>query len=109
VAKKTNTPSAGLVTQVTNAVSDPEHELSEETVARIIVAYDTFRLGADVGTQMQNPDTGALAVRVDDPERGAVWKTISSSGEVGYDTQPSLPTPWTDLAPPPPVEEAVTV
>lgn len=92
-----NTPSAGVVTQVTNAVSDPENDavaLSEETVAAVIAAYDTFRLGAELGTKMQNTKTGALAVRVDDPERGAVWKTISAEGEIGYDTQPSLPAPW---------------
>jgi hypothetical protein len=94
-----NTPSPGLVTQVTNAVSDPENDevVSEATVASIIAAYDTFRLGAEPGMKMQNPDTGALAIRVDDPERGAVWKTISSEGQVGYDTQPSLPAPWTEL------------
>jgi hypothetical protein len=100
-----NTPSAGVVGQVTAAVADSDNpveldengQLRPETVNAVIAAYDAFRLGAEPGTKMQNPDTGALAIRVDDPERGAVWKTISSGGEIGYDTQPSLPAPWTSL------------
>ena len=100
-----NTPPPGVVDQVARAVADPDHpivldekgQLRGEDINRVIVAYDTFRMGAEPGTWMRNPDTGAMAIRVDDPERGVVWQVTASDGIISYDTEPSLSAPWVEL------------
>lgn len=93
---ETNTPPASLVQSVTTALAEgaPAVDLTTEQVTSVIVAYETFKAGEPAGTLKRDPDTGAFALRVDDPNQGPCWKVTTPDGSQHTDMQPTLPT-WT--------------
>ena len=83
---KSNTPAAQLVKHVKTLMGD---ELSEEQINRVIVAYKATFEGAAVGTVMMNPDTGAVAKRVD-VDGVHKWQVLGDNG-MSFDMRPDLP------------------
>lgn len=84
--KQSNTPTKTLVARVKTLVGDDE--LTTEQINRVIVAYQNVFAGAEVGTVMMHPDTGAIAKRVavDGVHK---WQILSDGGTV-FDTRPTL-------------------
>ncbi|QZT61234.1 hypothetical protein [Mycolicibacterium austroafricanum] len=93
-----NTPSAELVSHVKSLVGD--EDLSSEQVNRVIVAYQAVYAGAELGTVMMNPKTGAIAKRVD-VDGVHKWQVLDDGG-MSFDTRPTLDG-W-ELVPRPVVE-----
>ena len=74
-----------FVAAVTARVGD----ITEDQVRRVLAAVDQVQEGATVGTLMQDPETQAIAVRVN--QSGVpVWKVTTMNGDSWVDTQPRL-------------------
>lgn len=76
---------AAQVRAVTAVVGD----LSEDQVRRVLTAVESLRDGATPGTIVQDPATGAVALRVSE---GGVdyWSVTDPSGAYYRDMQPQL-------------------
>lgn len=67
--------------------------LTEEHVRAVLQALQAVKQGAAVGTVCQDPESGAVAVRVSD--NGVhVWNITGTDGAQWRDMQPTLPG-WT--------------
>lgn len=76
---------AAQVRAVTAVVGD----ISEDQVRRVLNAVESLRDGATAGTIVQDPKTGAVALRVSE---GGVdyWSVTDPSGAYYRDMQPQL-------------------
>jgi hypothetical protein len=99
-----NAPPPGLIDQVTRAVADQDHpvelvdgQLQAEDIARIIVAYQTFLQGEPIGTVKMDPESNAVAMRVDDPNQGPCWRVTRPDGSQYTELQPTL-ADWTSVS-----------
>ncbi len=82
---------AGLVRAVTAQVAD----LTEEQVKAVLTAVQRAQGGDPVGTVLEEPGTGNIAVRVSD--QGALyWRVTGLDGSVSNDAQGTL-AGWTVL------------
>ncbi len=82
---------AGLVRAVTALVAD----MSEEQVKAVLSAVQRVQGGDPVGTVLEEPGTGNIAVRVSD--QGALyWRVTGLDGSVSNDQQGTL-AGWTVL------------
>ncbi len=82
---------AGLVRAVTAQVAD----LTEEQVKAVLAAVQRVQGGDPVGTVLEEPGTGKIAVRVSD--QGVLyWHVTSLDGGISNDQQGTLPG-WTVL------------
>lgn len=72
------------------AVSSQLPGVTDEHVAMVLTALDVVRNGSLVGTIVQNPDTGAIALRV--REAGIdMWRITGADGSTWGDMAPTLP------------------
>ena len=78
---------AGLVRAVTAQVK--EH-VTEDQVKMILEAVERVQSGDPVGTVLEEPGTGNVAVRVSD-SGVLVWRDTGLDGSVSVDTQGTLP------------------
>jgi hypothetical protein len=85
---------AAQVRAVTAVVGD----ISEDQVRRVLTAVESLRDGATPGTIVQDPKTGAVALRVSE---GGVdyWSVTDPSGAYYRDMQPQLPG-WREITKP---------
>jgi hypothetical protein len=82
---------AGLVRAVTAQVAD----LTEEQVKAVLTAVQRVQGGDPVGTVLEEPGTGRIAVRVSD--QGVLyWHVTGLDGSVSNDQQGTL-SGWTAL------------
>ena len=64
-------------------------DLAEDDVRRVLAAVESVLEGDPVGTVVQDPETGAVAVRV--VENGVpAWKVTTTCGDQWRDVQPRL-------------------
>lgn len=79
------------VAAITAACTD----VTADQVRAVLTALDAVRDGEPVGTIVQDPGTGAIAVRVSD---GSVpyWRVTTPDGNTHADAQPKL-AGWTSL------------
>jgi hypothetical protein len=82
---------AGLVRAVTAQVAD----LNEEQVKAVLAAVQRVQGGDPVGTVLEEPGTGNIAVRVSD-QGVPYWHVTSLNGGISNDQQGTLPG-WTVL------------
>ncbi len=82
---------AGLVRAVTAQVAD----LNEEQVKAVLAAVQRVQGGDPVGTVLEEPGTGNIAVRVSD-SGVPYWHVTGLDGSVSNDQQGTLPG-WTVL------------
>jgi hypothetical protein len=75
--------------QTVKAVTAVVGDLSEDQVRRVLTAVETLRDGATPGTIVQDPKTGAVALRVTE---GGVdyWSVSAPDGSQWRDMQPQL-------------------
>lgn len=86
MARKSNGPSAELVAHVRAAVGDDG--LTAEQINRVITAFQAAHEGAELGTVMIHPETGAVAKRVS-VEGVHKWRVMDDDG-FSFDTRPTL-------------------
>jgi|688.fasta_scaffold450133_1 hypothetical protein len=80
---------------VTQIVKNVNGEVTEDKVRQVFAAYEAIMEGATVGTVMQDPKTGSVAVRCS--ENGVPrWKVSAVTGDDWVDMQPRLEG-WTVL------------
>jgi hypothetical protein len=77
-----------LLERVAKVVGD----VTAEQVGAIMAAYWAIFDGDPVGTIRRDPDTGAVAVRVEDNGMN-LWRVNGPDGEQYNDLQPTLPWP----------------
>lgn len=83
---------AGLVRSVSDQLRE---SVTEEQVKMVLEAVERVQAGDPVGTVLEEPGTGNIAVRVS--ESGVlVWRVTGLDGSVSADTQGTLPG-WTVL------------
>lgn len=82
---------AGLVRAVTAQVAD----LTEEQVKAVLTAVQRVQGGDPVGTVLEEPGTGKIAVRVSD-SGVPYWHVTGLDGSISNDAQGTLPG-WTVL------------
>jgi hypothetical protein len=97
----------GVSQRVSNMLADNEvdcpncsHQFAgpPQVVHRVITASDHVRQGGEpIGTKRLGPN-GEIAVRVDDPTRGPMWRLINPDGSVSEDMRNEL-SDWTLLTP----------
>jgi hypothetical protein len=73
-------------------------EVLPSFVRRVLTAWQEIRNGDPVGTTRRNPDTGAIAHRVNDNGLH-LWRISAPDGTQYNDTQPTLD--WPKLGAPP--------
>lgn len=105
--RKSNTPESVLVSRVTATLADDEvtcpecsHKfaLTETQANRVIVAYDTIKMGGEpLGVRKVGP-AGQIALRVDSL-KGPLWKIVQPDGGVIENMEPDLPADWIVLEP----------
>lgn len=82
-----------VVTAVCQTVGD---DFTEDQVRRVLAALDGVREGAEIGTVVQDPKSGAVACRVS--EAGVpLWRVTALDGSCWRDVQPRLDG-WTVIA-----------
>jgi hypothetical protein len=67
-------------------------EIDANKVAAVIAAYHAIQEGDPLGTVRRDPETGAVALRVEDGGFH-LWRVNLPNGEFYNDTQPTLPWP----------------
>jgi hypothetical protein len=72
-----------------------EDGITPKQVAQVLAAWHTVHTGDKVGTIRRDPDTGAVAVRVES-DGMPMWRVSTPSGEQYNDLQPTLL--WPELA-----------
>lgn len=83
------TPPIEVTSQVTSAIVSQvgAENITEDQVALVLGAWNSIHNGAPAGTIVRNPDTGAIAHRVQH-DGVMVWRVSAPNGEQ-----------WTELSP----------
>lgn len=85
------TQPAGLE-MIANLASEESEAITPNQVAAVIAAYHAMQEGDPLGAIRRDPQTGAVALRVE--ENGFhLWRINAPNGEHWNDTQPTLPWP----------------
>lgn len=80
---------------IVSAVAEIVKDVTEDQVRQVLAAFTAVKEGDAVGTVMQDPKTGAIAVRI--TEDGVPqWTVTTLSGGQSRDMQPKL-VGWTAL------------
>jgi hypothetical protein len=72
--------------------SEEDERVTPNMVARIIAAYHALHEGDPLGTIRRDPETGAVAIRIE--ESGYhMWRISDPDGQQYGNTEPTLPWP----------------
>jgi hypothetical protein len=80
--------------EIVRHISAGLDDLTDEQVQRVLESWNRVREGDPVGTVRRDPQSGAVAHRVDH-EGVHLWRVSAPDGSQHNDMQPSLP--WPEL------------
>jgi hypothetical protein len=97
-AAKLTTPSVATTDAVIERINGiTDSDITPEQIRAVLAALNTTKAGLPVGTALQDPASGNVAVRISQ-DGLEMWRVISLDGGVWNDMEPTLP--WTRLADP---------
>lgn len=102
-ASKLTTPSVVTTDAVVERINGmTSGDVNPELIREVLAALNTTKDGLPVGTALQDPASGNIAVRISQ-DGLEMWRVVSLDGGVWHVTEPTLP--WTKLADPLPTAE----
>jgi hypothetical protein len=82
-----------VLDQIASVASEAGEQLTRNQVSAVLAAYINILAGDPVGTVRRDPETGSMAIRVNDNGLH-VWRVNNpATGEQYNDTQPSIDWP----------------
>ena len=85
-------PEKPTLDQIATVASEAGEPLSSNQVAAVLAAYANILGGDPIGTVRRDPDSGAMAMRVN-VDGLHLWRVAVPNGEQYNDLQPTLPWP----------------
>lgn len=89
-------PDDKTLQQIADVASEDGDPLTANHASAVLAAYKAILEGDPVGTIRQDPDTGAIAIRVVDNGLH-LWRITPHDAPVYNDLQPTLPWPEVKL------------
>lgn len=90
-------PSAPTLEQIANVASEEGEAITANQVGAVLAAYIAIHEGDALGTVRRDPNTGALAMRVN-VEGMHMWRVTVPDGSQYNDLQPTLPWPVAQIS-----------
>jgi hypothetical protein len=88
----TEMPSDATIEQIAQVASEADTPITTAQVSAVIAAYHNVTGGDPVGTMRHNPESGAIAIRVNQ-EGLILWRVSDPNGDFYNDLQPTLDWP----------------
>ena len=88
----TEMPSDATIEQIAQVASEADTPITTAQVSAVIAAYHNVTSGDPVGTMRHNPESGAIAIRVNQ-EGLILWRVSDPNGDFYNDLQPTLDWP----------------
>jgi hypothetical protein len=86
-------PEQPTLEQIAQVASEADEPITANQAAAVLSAFKNIVGGDPAGTMRRDPETGAMALRVNDNGL-MMWRvSVPSTGEQYNDTQPTLPWP----------------
>lgn len=97
-AAKLTTPSVVTTDAVVERINGmTDSDINPEQIRAVLAALNTTKDGLPVGTALQDPASGNIAVRISQ-DGLEMWRVVSLDGGVWNDMEPTLP--WKNVAEP---------